>query len=256
MKKRLVFIHIQILLIVLIIHSCAYSDYQVKETTSSVIQLEETHTSLSIIDNYIEPYKDSLDAKMNKVIGQSAQKLTNGIPESLLSNFTSDLVLSESKTYCKTNELPLPDVAIINHRGLRAIIDQGPITINNIYRLMPFENEIVLLSLNKTQLIELFNYMSTIGGDGMAGASFEILDKQAKNIKVNNVPLNKEKYIVATSDYIANGGDNYNIFKEAESRTGTGIKLRDVIIEHIDGLNEKNILIDSKLDNRISYASK
>jgi len=188
---------------------------------------------------------------MNRVIGVAGRELYGGFPEGLLSNFVSDLILDECRLVADN---PLkPDVCIINIKGLRAPIQQGDITIGDIYQLMPFENEIVYLTLSKDQMLELFHFMAGVNGDGMAGASFGIKNKSAVNIQVDQRPLEDREYLVATSDYLADGGDHFDVFKTAISRKRSGIKVRDVIIQHIQRLTAHQKSVNSHLDKRIYH---
>ncbi|MFT6027438.1 MAG: hypothetical protein ACI8P5_001701, partial [Bacteroidia bacterium] len=62
-----------------------------------------------------------------------------------------------------------------------------------------------------------------------------------------------EEYLyVVTSDYLAEGGDNMNFFKDPLERIRTGIKIRDAIIDdfRVAGLSGKTLSV--KLDGRIS----
>ncbi len=237
-------------LTILLVVSACNRPYQAKQTISQALFLNDSIQEDQTTLQFIAPYKDSLDAKMNQIIGYSAKRMERGTPESLLTNFVSDLILTECQKIADTSNLPVADMALINHKGLRSVLNEGPVTLNSIYQLMPFENEIVLISLNKDQTIEFLNFIASNGGDGIAGATFSISEGQAQNITINNQPLNKESYTIATSDYIAKGGDRYFVFKKG-TMTLTNVKLRDMIIDHIRQLQANNLKIDAQLDKRI-----
>nr|WP_321451200.1 5'-nucleotidase C-terminal domain-containing protein [uncultured Carboxylicivirga sp.] len=231
--------------------SCNNAHYSSSKTDSHTTFLDDSFKNESSFDELIKPYKDTIDSKMYKVIGHAAQTLDKAQPEGLLTNFISDLILEESQIISAEKSLPKPEMALMNFKGLRTIINEGPITVNNIFQLMPFENEVVLVTLSKEQTIEFLNYIASEGGDGIAGAKFKIKDGKATNIKIDGKPLNKSKYVIATSDYLSKGGDHYTIFTQG-SITETKVKLRDMIIDHITKLEEKGLKADAKLDNRIT----
>ncbi|MBS3739329.1 MAG: 5'-nucleotidase C-terminal domain-containing protein, partial [Psychroflexus sp.] len=53
------------------------------------------------------------------------------------------------------------------------------------------------------------------------------------DFKINDKPLNKNKtYFIATSDYLLQGGDNMNFFKEAKSVYEIDYKLRNLFIDY------------------------
>ena len=240
------------LCVILVFSACQTSGYKKQSVSANYYLIDSLVAIDSLMDDEIKPYRDSLTLEMSKVIGEAERELSGGLPEGILTNFVSDLMLEECKV--SVNLSQKPDVSLINVKGLRIPLQKGNITIGNIYQLMPFENEIVYLTLTKGQIIELFNYLASVGGDGIAGASFGMRDKQAVNIKVGGKALEERNYIIATSDYLADGGDHFVVFKSAIAREGTGLKVRDAIIQHIQRLTDSNKTINSQLDNRIYHA--
>ena len=73
---------------------------------------------------------------------------------------------------------------------------------------MPFENELVILELNKNDYIELLNYIAFRGGEPFSGIKITI--NKNSEITSHSWPVkfeSGEKLKVLTSDYLANGGD-------------------------------------------------
>jgi len=79
----------------------------------------------------VQKYKTLLDKEMNQVIGTSAQFMDYGIPESLLTNFTSDVM----KAYGDEHLPGGADIAVMNVHGHRATMPKGEITIGNLYEI-------------------------------------------------------------------------------------------------------------------------
>ena len=116
---------------------------------------------------------------------------------------------------------------------------------------MPFENELVVLELNKNDYLGLLNYITKRGGEPFSGVTITMDDKG--NIINNSLPVDfnsGEKLKVITSDYLANGGDKMSFFKDKE-QIKVGLKLRDAIIDYCT----KTDTIDVKLDDRIKIIS-
>ena len=135
----------------------------------------------------------------------------------------------------------------MNNGGLRTTINKGKVTRGKLYELMPFENELVILNLNKDDYLDLLNYIVKRGGEPFSGLTI-VIDKDGKIIS-NSWPVdfkNGEKVRVLTSDYLANGGDKMSFFHNKE-QTKLGLKLRDVIIDYCS----KKDTIFAELDNRI-----
>lgn len=208
----------------------------------------------SAIYKIIVPYRDSLKLVMDKPIGESSGQIPIFKPESPLSNFTADLLLEAGIKFIKEHgEEPLPSVAVVNIKGLRAPIPKGVVTVGDIFKVMPFENSLVAVQLNSQQMQKLFNHMVSEGGDGLAGASFTMQPpNKAANILVQNEKLNSNQlYWVITSNYIADGGDHYTIFRESKKIIISPYSIRDLIIDKVKEFGSKTKPIEYSTEIRI-----
>ena len=185
----------------------------------------------------IKPYQVKIEDQMNEVLTYTKNDLEKGKPQSTIGNFVTDLCLNYADAH----------ICVMNNGGLRTTISKGEITRGKLYELMPFENELVVLELNKDDYIGLLNYIGSRGGEPFSGITIAI-NKDGK-ILSNSWPVNfekGEKVRVLTSDYLANGGDEMSFFHEKEQQK-VGLKLRDAIIDYCS----KTDTIDVQLDNRI-----
>jgi len=215
--------------ILLILSSCS-NDYSITSSKHEVIEVK--YSVDSNIIKIISPYKNKLDKEMNEVICYTKNDLIKGQPESTLGNFICDLSLK--KTNGEAN------ICVFNNGGLRDMISKGNITTRDIYKVMPFENELVILELNNSEYYNLLQYITERGGEPFGGT--EIIEKKDTIISDLN---NKDKIRVLTSDYLANGGNNMSFFINKKQKK-LGIKLRDAIIEHCKNIDS----LDVKFDNR------
>jgi 2',3'-cyclic-nucleotide 2'-phosphodiesterase (5'-nucleotidase family) len=197
------------------------------------IQAGVDSTILAIIN----PYQVKIEDQMNEVLTYTKNDLEKGKPQSTIGNFVTDLCLNYADAH----------ICVMNNGGLRTTISKGEITRGKLYELMPFENELVVLELNKDDYIGLLNYIGSRGGEPFSGITIAI-NKDGK-ILSNSWPVNfekGEKVRVLTSDYLANGGDEMSFFHGKEQQK-VGLKLRDAIIDYCS----KTDTIDVQLDNRI-----
>ncbi|MAB95500.1 MAG: hypothetical protein CMC98_05300 [Flavobacteriales bacterium] len=225
---------IYIILFTILFYSCE-TTYHLNSFDSKVLNVNSVIDST--IYNIIQPYQNEIEEQMNETLVYTKNDITKGRPQSTIGNFVTDLCLN----YCDAN------ICVFNNGGLRTTIDKGDITRGKIFELMPFENELVILELNKTDFIGLLNYISLRGGEPFSGLNIKI-DKN-NNIIEHSWPVNfdnNETVKVLTSDYLANGGDKMSFFK-GKKQHKIGLKLRDAIIDYC----EKNDTIDIRLDNRI-----
>lgn len=229
--------------------SCTPKLYQPTQKHHLQVKITDSIPEDKEIVAMIAPYKKSLDEKMNQEIGECVMELNkDGAPQNLLCNFVADLMLSEineNKNYEKV------DISFGSSGGLRNIIPKGKITVRHIYELMPFDNEIVILTLYGYDIQKLTDFLANKGTGIFAGGSFVITkDKKSTEVKINGVPLEENKtYRVITSDYIANGGDNLKFLLQAVKRENTGILFRDMILNYIKKQKEP---LSAKLDDRMT----
>lgn len=235
--------------------ACSPKTWQVTKATSTKIALDASTEAIAdkSYENYILPVKQRVDAEMNVVIGQAAETMKAHKPESLLSNFNADVYKQAAGEFLKAKV----DIAIVNLGGLRTQIPAGNITVRNIFELMPFENELVIIWLKGDKLLELLNYFAENGGQGVSGIRMKIENNKATDILINNEAPDVNKiYSIATNDYLAGGNDKMLQLAQYEKRINTGIKIRNMLLDYVKNMTKKGEKIQSKLDGRISLVSK
>ena len=201
----------------------------------------------------IQPYKDSLDADMNVVLAESAASMEKGLPESVLGNFFSDICLSEAnKMYHPSDNHPV-DFAFFNNGGLRSSLPKGAIRKRDVYELMPFENELIVLTLHGASVQKIFNFIASKGGVPVAGLRMNIQNNKPANPMIHGMAFDSTRaYKVLTSDYLANGGDQCFFLEEATNREYTGQKIRDVLLTYLQAQGRAGTTVSSRLDQRIT----
>lgn len=246
---------IWIFVAVLALTGCKQPAYKVNGFAGTNINIDSTFTSDSSMNAEIAPFRKSIDAQMNRVIGISAKELLNHKPESPLSNFVSDLIQQKALVFMKDNKMDsLKLLTLMNIKGIRAPIPQGNITVRNIFEVMPFENEIVLLKLSGDSITSLFKFLGKTEGDGIAGAFAKYSDTKLLEVTIGGELVDpSENYYLATSDYLANGGDHYSMIMEPIDRYGLGLKLREAIIESIESLQKQGKKVDANIEGRIVF---
>jgi 2',3'-cyclic-nucleotide 2'-phosphodiesterase (5'-nucleotidase family) len=219
-----------------------------------VVSDSVSQSDSQLISLYL-PYKNLLEKDMSRIIAVSAEEMVKDKPESNLTNFLADLILAEgNKIATELGENIHPSISYYNYGGIRTFLSAGEITVGKIFELMPFENELVFLELSGTQVQEFLNIIAEKGGDSVGGVRFKISENEAKNVEVGQKPLNeKQNYWLVTNDYVAAGGDGLEIFTRRKNFVAGNIKIRDVIIAHLEKKFEKSQKISAKPDGRISY---
>ena len=223
------------------------------EARNLSVSSSENQLDSQIVRMYL-PFKNKLEKDMGRVISRTEKEMFKQKPESYLTNFLADLLLFEAKIEAEKSNLKInPNISYFNYGGIRSFLPEGEITVGNVFELMPFENEMVFIQLSGNQIQEFLNQLAQKGGDSVGGVRFLISNEKAKNIKINGVDLKlSEKYWIVTNDYVADGGDGLTIFTKRFKIIKSGIKIRSLIINHLEKIHKKGEVIKVELDGRIS----
>lgn len=220
----------------------------VKDIKASQSIIEEQIPVDSVILNAYLPYKTKLDSQMNRVIGYSAISMNKLQSPVLLTNFFADAIAQA----CQRRDIKFDIAFPSTNGGIRTSIPQGAITVQTIFELMPFENELVLLSLKGTDVIDMVNHIITSGGQPVSGIRIKAKEGQIHEITVNGEMIDTTKtYQVLTSDYLAGGGDGITAFKKPMSRINLNIKVRDMLFEYVEAETKSGRNLNAYNDGRI-----
>ena len=201
----------------------------------------------STLTDIINVYKDSIDLKLDNVIGFSRGLYTKDDYSKIkfnssLGNLIADIIYKQADSVFYKNFGNNIDFVLQNHGGIRSSLLEGEIKLTDAYKILPFENEIVVLEISKEVFDEMVLFLSNekfphpISG-------FSIMNDKALIDKEKSL---NDKFFLATNDYLLSGGDNM-FFLERNSRVfNLGYSLRDAFIDYT--INEEDL--ESKVDNR------
>jgi 2',3'-cyclic-nucleotide 2'-phosphodiesterase (5'-nucleotidase family) len=209
----------------------------------------------------IAPYKARLDTSMNEVLCYNNQDLKKDLPEGTLGNFVCDELMAfayyQINFLSLTNKLNInigPKFCIYNNGGLRAgSIAKGNITVGKIFELAPFDNELVVVTLEGKYCKQLFDLMAQNNGAPCSKElRFDIENNKAVNITINGQPFDENAvYNILTNDYVASGGDKTEPMKYAKSITSLNLMVREALIQQLRNRNKSAQPINIQLDGRI-----
>lgn len=244
-----------VFLSLLFLFSCSRHLVVREINTRNIAVTPQAATVDSVLESLVKPYRDSLEKDMNTLVTISAVPLVKGKPESKLTNLMADILLDFGNNYVQNQYLNFkPDASYVNYGGLRASLPQGEITVQRIFELMPFENELVMVELSGIDFIQMADKIAARGGEGVAGFRLGIRDGKASSVTVRGKAIDPQaSYWVVTSDYIANGGDQMSMFVNARQRINTGTRIRDELIRALTVRYKESGTIDVKEDGRIYH---
>jgi len=188
---------------------------------------------------------------MTVQIGYTDSEIFKQQPNGLLNNLSADMLMEEAKLATK-NTNHTPDFCLLNYGGLRYSLPNGKITLADVYQMMPFDNELVILKLSGEKVDSIFKYIAFTGGQPIAGCTIEVAKNKYRNAKINGKDFDKSKsYFVLTSDYLASGGDKMNFLQNPLASFDTGLLLRDAMINYIKKESSKGRKIIASNEKRI-----
>jgi 2',3'-cyclic-nucleotide 2'-phosphodiesterase (5'-nucleotidase family) len=128
------------------------------------------------------------------------------------------------------------------------------VTRQNVFELMPFENELVVLTLPGPVVQQVLHWIAVKGGEPVSGLQMKIRGGLPEDVRIGGRPFDPARtYKVVTSSYLANGGSDLHFLDASLPREYAGLKIRDAVIRHIGELYNQKRSIDPRLDARIQY---
>ncbi|MDX1532251.1 MAG: 5'-nucleotidase C-terminal domain-containing protein, partial [Rhodothermales bacterium] len=178
----------------------------------------------------IEATAERLAEGLAEVVAVAAFDLVEGQPEGPLSNLTADAMLAEAERLTGEEF----DLAVGNNGGLRIALAAGPVTLREVYELMPFENFLVAQTLSGVQVDSLAQQLARVGGEPVAGLRFAITPAgEAVEVEVAGEPLDPSAtYRVVTHNYLAYGGGDMPALWEPLDLTELPMTLREAFVNH------------------------
>ena len=247
--------YVNFLLIILVFISCNQVKTTQKIETQRIAIDQDTATD-TLIDTFLTPYRNSLEASMNEVLSFSVaeHKKTDGELNTAVGNLMADAVFERCAPILKKRHYIDLDMVLLNHGGIRAPLPKGAIKMKTAFNIMPFENKVVVAQMKGSVLMKLANYLTKakrahpMSGRELAisrNGTIKTLRIQGKEIESNRI------YFVATNDYLYKGGDRMDFFQKSEAVFDLDYKIRSVLIDYfID-----NDTLDPKRDKRFEYTN-
>lgn len=208
------------------------------------------------VEKMLAPYSEKVRA-LSVVIGRlDAALKKDSVGAGSLGNFVTDAVRAQAVA-----RLGKPvTLVMMNSGGLRKNeISRGELRASDIFELLPFENALVALEVNGTQLKKLLEITPR---DAQAGArvqfkwneqnraeflSGKLVDESGREQEIDPQKI----YTIVTIDYLVRlGSGSYALLQEAKSSTPLNITLRDAVIDYVKAETAAGREIRSRIDNR------
>lgn len=178
---------------------------------------------------------------------------------------TSEKFLSGERAIVRTQESELgdfiadafrwrtgADIAVIHGGSIRADLPAGNVTYGNVIGIFPFGNQLQVIEIQGEKIREMLEHSVSTYPDTFAGflqvsgLRFDFspnnpAENRVGEIFVNNAPLDENKiYTLATTDFLLEGGDGYDMLKKllVIGKFGT---CEEVLVDYLKEIGYKKI---------------
>ncbi|SEO27117.1 hypothetical protein SAMN04488134_105201 [Amphibacillus marinus] len=210
--------------------------------------------NLTAVNEEVEASVNQFNAEMEDLLSEEIGYTESGLNrsgnvDSSLGNFWTDAIRHYTGA----------DIALTNNGGIRANIPVGPITVNDIYTIEPFANEIMKFEMTGAAIKEVISYSysrrNTVDLQ-TAGLHYTILTNNTgrfvdAELYVDGEPIEDEQtYQVAVGDYIGTGGSGYD-FQGTVIEALSGL-MTEAMITYANHLTENGQAINYNANERIA----
>lgn len=126
--------------------------------------------------------------------------------------------------------------AFQNGGGIRADLRPGPVTLRDLFNVMPFDNRVVKLKIRGRHLKAAVDHgvaargMLQVSGLEVRYRRGEKPGRRLEDLRVGGLPLEEDGlYTAAALDFMVSGGDGYSSLGSAEEKKETETYMRDVL---------------------------
>ncbi|SEB70520.1 5'-nucleotidase C-terminal domain-containing protein [Paenibacillus sp. GP183] len=254
-----------------------------------IVEAYSYGTAFSDVDLEIDPATDKVVSKKGVIVSTNHNGVT---PDAETEKMLKDLVtatpkLTESigtldKEITRTTsaagesafgnliadgmrEIMKTDFAFMNSGGIRNDLPTGKITYGDMFKVQPFGNVLIKMTLTGSQLREVLNQQwkgqdpkrPRIGQ--VSGLTYIYDDSKPAGEKVGEIKkldgtLIKDtaSYTITVNDFMANGGDKYELLKQGTNRVAGPVDL-DATIQYVkDHFTSKNLPVTASIENRFT----
>jgi len=231
--------------------ACQPGGYHVASRTASLTIIDSAAAPAdSSVARFLTPYRQKMNSTMNEVLTRSTGRIEKKPIDGPLNELLTDALLQQAaQRYGK----PL-DVSHLNYGGIRNNLPAGDITTGSIFEVMPFDNQLVVLTMTGDMLKQLLDHFAKGDKLVVGGLRAKIRNGQVQDVTFTNgrTLQPNETYTVALSDYVADGGDNAVFLKDAVKRENINYLIRDALIDYFRQQGKTGQPIKPVSDGRIA----
>ena len=190
----------------------------------------------------------------SEVLGRNLTPLNRRRPEATVGDFICDAMCFATGSA----------IAMQNPGGLRADLPAGDVTRGAIYDVMPFDNTIVTLQLTGAEVRLALeqglksDHVTQVGGVRYAfDLTRPAMGRLVSVTLADGSPLDDTKtYKVAVNNFMATGGDNYDVLNRGGNKDDSGLVIRGAMEAYVRDRCKGGAALDIKGDGRVQQEGR
>jgi 2',3'-cyclic-nucleotide 2'-phosphodiesterase (5'-nucleotidase family) len=204
----------------------------------------------------VDRYQGQLQSILGRQVGTAASAIERGgsppgadrTVESEMGNFVADAM----RAY-----FPDLEVAFQNAGGLRVDIDAGPITLEELFAVLPFGNTLVRMDLTGAQVLQVLEEgaqspRGTVQVSGLTW-SYDLNAPFGQRVRgatlADGTPIDPSAtYGVVTNNFMAGGGDQFATLTQGANAVDTQVDLVDTVVKYL----QDHPTVDPQVEGRIT----
>jgi len=217
---------------------------------SQLVPLDGKWVENSNYITWLSSFQPQFAERMGLIVGTAAVQMSDvriHSSETELGNYVCDTLRQQAGA----------DVALLPAAFFQGSLAKGPVTLGDLYGVLPFDHYGVVLDVTGGELQQILNDAADqIGKEGfpqVSGASFGIFDGKSYQVRVNGAEIDPfASYKLATSDFLASGVLGYATLGTIASRGYTGKLIRDMVRDQLTS----GQIANSTLYQRITFLAQ
>lgn len=149
------------------------------------------------------------------------------------------------------------ELALQNSGGIQNNITSGEFTVGDLFDVLPFDNQVIVMDLQGSDLQELFTQSASLrrGILQVSGGKYSFTNRSNEDYELTEVFIGGEPvvatktYSICTNSFLGDGGDNFLAFRNGRNLR-FGRQQRDVISDYLEKIGRDGP-IRLSIDGRI-----
>jgi 2',3'-cyclic-nucleotide 2'-phosphodiesterase (5'-nucleotidase family) len=198
------------------------------------------------VKSILQPYVAAFGDQGKTVVGEAGESFQRTPLKGPLSSSNLGNLVSDAYRFATD-----ADFAFVNRGGLRADLDKGPVTIDELHAVLPFDNTLIVFEIKGSHVLKIIENLAPgrSTNDGLLFPSnLQIERTQSGKPAVHSLqgkPILPDKlYTVAVGSFIARGGDGHKVFLTFKKKYNTMIRTSDALRRYIEA--KKTVFPDNQ----------